>query len=66
MRDRYLQMSPHVLELEMGCANVHSKLMAIDDELLLVGSPNLNNRSIARGALGRRRIAAQARSAAAA
>jgi phospholipase D1/2 len=38
--------SPSVPELETGCVNVHRKLMVVDDELLLVGSANLNNRSM--------------------
>jgi phosphatidylserine/phosphatidylglycerophosphate/cardiolipin synthase-like enzyme/uncharacterized membrane protein YdjX (TVP38/TMEM64 family) len=44
--DRYRIMSPGVPGLELGCVNVHSKLMFIDDDLLLVGSANLNNRSM--------------------
>ncbi|SAL25648.1 phospholipase D/transphosphatidylase [Caballeronia sordidicola] len=44
--DRYRLMSPAVPGLETGCVNVHSKLMIVDDDLLLVGSANLNNRSM--------------------
>jgi phosphatidylserine/phosphatidylglycerophosphate/cardiolipin synthase-like enzyme/uncharacterized membrane protein YdjX (TVP38/TMEM64 family) len=43
---RYRIMSPSVPGLADGCVNVHSKLMIVDDELLLVGSANLNNRSM--------------------
>jgi phospholipase D1/2 len=32
--------------LALGCVNVHSELMFVDDDLLLVGSANLNNRSM--------------------
>jgi hypothetical protein len=39
-------MSPSVPALETGCVNVHSKLMVVDDDLLLVESANLNNRSM--------------------
>jgi phospholipase D1/2 len=28
-------MSPSVPEIETGCVNVHSKLMVVDDDLLL-------------------------------
>jgi phospholipase D1/2 len=38
--------SPSVPALETGCANVHRKLMVVDDEPMLVGSANLNNRSM--------------------
>ena len=44
--DRYRLMSPSVSEFVTGCINVHRKLMLINDELLLVGSANLNNRSM--------------------
>jgi phosphatidylserine/phosphatidylglycerophosphate/cardiolipin synthase-like enzyme/uncharacterized membrane protein YdjX (TVP38/TMEM64 family) len=44
--DRYRLMSPSVPGLDTGCVNVHSKLMIVDDDLLLVGSANLNNRSM--------------------
>lgn len=37
---------PHVDGLGDGFVNVHSKLMTVDDELLFVGSANLNNRSM--------------------
>jgi len=46
VRDRYRLMSPSVQEIETDCANVHNKLMVADDDLLLVGSANLNNRSM--------------------
>ncbi|EGD00396.1 phospholipase D/transphosphatidylase, partial [Burkholderia sp. TJI49] len=29
-----------------ACVNVHSKLAIVDDECLLIGSANLNNRSM--------------------
>jgi uncharacterized membrane protein YdjX (TVP38/TMEM64 family) len=44
--DRYRILSPCVPGLTEGCVNVHSKLMIVDDDLLLVGSANLNNRSM--------------------
>lgn len=44
--DRYRIMSPCVPDLGERCVNVHSKLMIVDDDLLLVGSANLNNRSM--------------------
>lgn len=37
---------PHVDGLGNDFVNVHSKLMIVDDELLFVGSANLNNRSM--------------------
>ncbi|HSF47200.1 MAG TPA: phospholipase D-like domain-containing protein [Burkholderiales bacterium] len=38
---------PHMPGLEEGtCIDVHSKMMAVDDEWLRVGSANLNNRSM--------------------
>lgn len=37
---------PHVEGLGDDFVNVHSKLMIVDDELLFVGSANLNNRSM--------------------
>lgn len=36
---------PEVPGLGEECVNVHSKVMVIDDELLTIGSANLNNRS---------------------
>jgi phosphatidylserine/phosphatidylglycerophosphate/cardiolipin synthase-like enzyme len=47
--DRYRLMSPSVSEFVTGCINVHRKLMLINDELLLVGSANLNSRSMVLG-----------------
>ncbi|MDR5754695.1 MULTISPECIES: VTT domain-containing protein [unclassified Caballeronia] len=44
--DRYRIMAPSVPGLGEHFVNVHSKLMIVDDELLLVGSANLNNRSM--------------------
>lgn len=44
--DRYRLLSPCVPDLGEHCVNVHSKLMIVDDDLLLVGSANLNNRSM--------------------
>ncbi|HZP67950.1 MAG TPA: VTT domain-containing protein [Rudaea sp.] len=43
--DRYRAYYPHVPELA-GCLNVHSKLVIFDDRLLVLGSANLNNRSM--------------------
>lgn len=43
--NRYRPMSPGVSELATGCLDVHRKQMVINDEPLLVGSANLNNRS---------------------
>jgi phospholipase D1/2 len=43
---RYRMFAPRVPELRQGCVNVHSKIMFVDDELLLLGSANLNNRSM--------------------
>jgi phospholipase D1/2 len=43
---RYRLMSPSVPDLGDQIVNVHSKLMIVDDELLIVGSANLNNRSM--------------------
>jgi phospholipase D1/2 len=37
---------PHCEGLNEQCINVHSKLMVVDDRLALVGSANLNNRSM--------------------
>lgn len=37
---------PHVPGLDGECVNVHSKIIIIDNELLRVGSANLNNRSM--------------------
>jgi phosphatidylserine/phosphatidylglycerophosphate/cardiolipin synthase-like enzyme/uncharacterized membrane protein YdjX (TVP38/TMEM64 family) len=43
---RYRLLSPDVPNLGEQIVNVHSKLMIVDDELLIVGSANLNNRSM--------------------
>ncbi|AIO30642.1 phospholipase D family protein [Burkholderia cenocepacia] len=43
---RYRLLYPHVDGLGEGCVNVHSKLAIVDDECLLIGSANLNNRSM--------------------
>jgi len=43
---RYRLYCPHVDGLGDGCINVHSKVMIVDDEVLTVGSANLNNRSM--------------------
>ncbi|KMQ80337.1 Phosphatidylserine [Candidatus Burkholderia pumila] len=43
---RYRLLSPEVPGLGEAIVNVHSKLMIVDDELLIVGSANLNNRSM--------------------
>lgn len=43
---RYRLLSPAVPGLGEAIINVHSKLMIVDDELLIVGSANLNNRSM--------------------
>ena len=45
-RHRYRMYCPHVPGLGDDCVNVHSKLMVVDDDLLFVGSANLNNRSM--------------------
>lgn len=42
---RYRMMYPSLPGLD-GCLNVHSKIMVMDDELLVVGSANLSNRSM--------------------
>jgi phospholipase D1/2 len=44
---RYRLMCPHVPGLTDGCLNVHSKLLVMDGRLLLIGSANLSNRSMA-------------------
>ncbi|MDN5850323.1 MAG: VTT domain-containing protein [Nitrococcus sp.] len=38
--------SPRIPGLDGQCVNVHSKVIVIDDELVRVGSANLNNRSM--------------------
>lgn len=37
---------PHVPGLDGECVNVHSKMIIVDNELVRVGSANLNNRSM--------------------
>lgn len=44
---RYRLMCPHVPDLKEACLNVHSKLLVMDGRLILVGSANLSNRSMA-------------------
>jgi len=43
---RYGLYCPHIPGLGEDCVNVHSKVMVVDDDLLFVGSANLNNRSM--------------------
>lgn len=43
---RYRMYCPVVPDLGVACVNVHSKVMVVDDDLLFVGSANLNNRSM--------------------
>jgi uncharacterized membrane protein YdjX (TVP38/TMEM64 family) len=48
--DRYNRLrlyEPYIPGLNDDCVNVHSKIIIIDDELLRIGSANLNNRSMA-------------------
>lgn len=45
-RRRYRSFYPHVPGHGDRFVNVHSKLMFVDDELLTIGSANLNNRSL--------------------
>lgn len=44
--DRLRLYSPRIPGLDGQCVNVHSKMIVIDDELVRVGSANLNNRSM--------------------
>ncbi|MBR7985810.1 VTT domain-containing protein [Burkholderia cenocepacia] len=44
--DRYRLLYPHVDGLGDGCVNVHSKIAIVDDECIVIGSANLNNRSM--------------------
>ncbi|AOJ76823.1 VTT domain-containing protein [Burkholderia ubonensis] len=44
--DRYRLLYPHVDGLDRDWVNVHSKVMIVDDECLVIGSANLNNRSM--------------------
>lgn len=43
---RYRMWCPHIDGMKSGCLNVHSKLTIVDDDLLCIGSANLNNRSM--------------------
>ncbi len=43
---RYRLMCPHIPDSGEGCLNVHSKVLAMDGRLLLIGSANLSNRSM--------------------
>jgi phospholipase D1/2 len=43
---RYGCFYPHVPGLEEGFLNVHAKLLIMDDDLVMIGSANLNNRSM--------------------
>ncbi|WP_175793424.1 VTT domain-containing protein [Burkholderia ambifaria] len=44
--DRYRLLYPHVDGLGDACVNVHSKVAIADDECIVIGSANLNNRSM--------------------
>ena len=44
--DRYRLLYPHVDGLGDACVNVHSKILTVDDECIVIGSANLNNRSM--------------------
>ncbi len=44
--DRYRLLYPHVDGLDGDWVNVHSKVMIVDDECIVIGSANLNNRSM--------------------
>ncbi|WP_435874754.1 VTT domain-containing protein [Pandoraea capi] len=46
-RARFRLYCPEVPGIAPACVNVHSKVMVVDDELLVIGSANLNNRSMA-------------------
>ncbi|MGU7812073.1 VTT domain-containing protein [Burkholderia sp. AW49-1] len=43
---RYRLLYPHVDGLGDTCVNVHSKIQIVDDECIVIGSANLNNRSM--------------------
>ncbi len=45
--DRYRLYCPTIASLGTACLNVHSKVFAVDDELLTIGSANLSSRSMA-------------------
>jgi uncharacterized membrane protein YdjX (TVP38/TMEM64 family) len=44
---RYRLLCPHLPDLKDSCLNVHSKVFAVDDVLLSIGSANLSSRSMA-------------------
>ncbi|MDB5807904.1 MAG: hypothetical protein JWN94_26 [Betaproteobacteria bacterium] len=44
--DRFRLYCVEVPDLEPHCLNVHSKILIIDDEVMTIGSANLNNRSM--------------------
>lgn len=44
--DRFRLFSVEVPDLDASCVNVHSKVLVVDDELMTIGSANLNNRSM--------------------
>lgn len=44
---RFRLYCPEVPGIAPACVNVHSKVMVVDDALLVIGSANLNNRSMA-------------------
>ncbi|WP_246190031.1 VTT domain-containing protein [Pandoraea captiosa] len=46
-RSRFRLYCPEVPGVAPACVNVHSKVMVVDDALLVIGSANLNNRSMA-------------------
>ncbi|APD11284.1 hypothetical protein UC34_13150 [Pandoraea vervacti] len=46
-RARFRLYCPEVPGVAPACVNVHSKVMVVDDALLVIGSANLNNRSMA-------------------
>jgi phosphatidylserine/phosphatidylglycerophosphate/cardiolipin synthase-like enzyme/uncharacterized membrane protein YdjX (TVP38/TMEM64 family) len=43
---RFAAYFPEPAGAKDGCINIHSKVLVVDDELLTVGSANLNNRSM--------------------
>jgi phospholipase D1/2 len=43
---RYRMYCCDLPQLTMGCLNLHSKLLVVDDDLLTIGSANLSNRSM--------------------
>ncbi len=46
-QSRFRLYCPEVPGIAPACVNVHSKVMVVDDALLVIGSANLNNRSMA-------------------